>query len=107
MLSMAFISAPDTICGSTISPDKWVHFQRDFIFFLNSTYQQLCCENHLDMSLLRHFRRSHSQGGRQGSQSWSDHQEGWQCTPDDDDDSDDDDDDSDVYGNDGDDEDDD
>ena len=43
------------------------------------------------MSLLRHFRRSHIQGGRLGSQSWSGHQGGWQCIPDDKDDADDDD----------------
>ena len=39
-------------------------------------------KKHLDMSLLRHFHRSHIQGGRLGSQSWSGHQGGWQCTPD-------------------------
>lgn len=40
------------------------------------------------MSLRRHLHRSRIQVGRLGSQSWSGHQEGWQCTPDDDDDSD-------------------
>ena len=45
--------------------------------------------SHLDMSLRLHFRHSHIQVGRLGNQSWSGHQEGWQCTPyDDHDDSD-------------------
>jgi len=37
--------------------------------------------NQLDMSLRLHFRHSHIQVGRLGNQSWSGHQEGWQCTP--------------------------